>query len=397
MAASLSSFLELLQSATHKKELVKLTLGNKRNKNAELKNVFIKNVALKTGDKLCFVYRYPTNDITKNFDSAQGIAAVEKMLREDFLNADLFTANNDFHLLQSATGAVKIQTKPASHASNAGPQQHDKVKTRMVKANNNVYLQQLGITTADGLVKKDMQDKYKQINRYVEIIDGIVKDLDFSNGIHVTDMGSGKGYLTFALYDYLANTLQLKTTITGIEMRPDLVNTCNQVALKASFSQLHFEKGTIADAVLPATDILIALHACDTATDDAIFKGIHANAKVIICAPCCHKQIRRQMKPANVLSTITKHGILLERQAEIVTDSIRALLLEASGYKTRVFDFIATEHTPKNVMIVGIRNENGSLKKQECLEQVQALKALFGIEQHYLEKLLHTNFTTANP
>jgi tRNA A58 N-methylase Trm61 len=397
MAASLSSFLELLQSATHKKELVKLTLGNKRNKNAELKNVFIKNVALKTGDKLCFVYRYPTNDITKNFDSAQGIEAVEKMLREDFLNADLFTANNDFHLLQSATGAVKIQTKPASHAAKAGPQQHDKVKNRIVKANHNIYLQQLGITTADGLVKKDMQDKYKQINRYVEIIDGIVKDLEFSKGIHVTDMGSGKGYLTFALYDYLSNILQLKTTITGIEMRPDLVNTCNQVALKATFHRLHFEKGTIADAVLPATDMLIALHACDTATDDAIFKGIQANAKVIICAPCCHKQIRRQMKPANVLSTITKHGILLERQAEIVTDSIRALLLEASGYKTRVFDFIATEHTPKNVMIVGIKNENGSNQKKECLEQVQALKALFGIEQHYLEKLLHTNFTTANP
>ncbi|MBL0355368.1 MAG: SAM-dependent methyltransferase [Chitinophagaceae bacterium] len=233
-----------------------------------------------------------------------------------------------------------------------------------------------------------MQDKYKQINRYVEIIDGIIKDLDFNKSISVVDMGSGKGYLTFALYDYLTSTLQLQAKVSGIELRPDLVNICNQIAAKANFSNLHFEKGSIADAAIQSIDMLIALHACDTATDDAIYKGIQANAKVIICAPCCHKQIRKQMKPGNVLNSITKHGILLERQAEIVTDSIRALLLEAAGYKTRVFDFIATEHTPKNVMIVGIKNKNTIDKKEEYLEKVKALKALFSIETHYLETLL---------
>lgn len=388
MTTSLANFLQVLQSAADKNELVKLTLGSKRQKNAELKNVFIKLVALKTGNKLSFVYRYPTKDITKNFDIKEAVSVISKMLTDEFYNADLFTAVNDFHLLQNNNGTAKLVTKPASLAAKAGTQQHDKEKARIVKASDNVYLRQLGITTGDGQVKKEMQDKYKQINRYVEIIDGIVKELDFKKGIHVVDMGSGKGYLTFALYDYLTNTLQLNTTMQGVEMREDLINTCNRIATASKFNQLHFEKGTIADVALPATDMLIALHACDTATDDAIYKGIQANAKVIICAPCCHKQIRRQMKPANVLNSITKHGILLERQAEIVTDSIRALLLEAAGYKTRVFDFIATEHTPKNVMIVGIKNETLPVNKTAIVEKVKALKELFNIEEHYLEKLM---------
>jgi hypothetical protein len=134
--------------------------------------------------------------------------------------------------------------------------------------------------------------------------------------------------------------------------------------------------------------MLIALHACDTATDDAIYKGIQANAKVIICAPCCHKQIRKQMAPQNELKNITKHGILLERQAEIVTDTIRSLILEAYGYKTKVFEFIATEHTPKNVLIVGTKSEKNEAAKKESLDKVSGLKNLFNIKTHYLETLL---------
>lgn len=386
MMASIAAFLEFITAAGKKEQLVKLTLGGKRNKESDLKNVFIKPVVLKTGNKLSFVYRHYTNDITKNFDAAEAIAVIDKLLKEDFYNADLFTTVNDYQLLQQ-NEKVKIITKPASHTNNI-LQQHDKQKQRIIKASNNIYLHKLGITTHDGVIKKDMQDKYKQINRYTEIIDGIVKDLPFKKSIDVVDMGSGKGYLTFALYDYLTNTLHQQASITGIEMRPDLVNTCNGIATAANFTDLHFVKGTIADATLPSSDILIALHACDTATDDAIYKGIQANAKVIIVAPCCHKQIRKQMKPDNVLSSITKHGILLERQAEMVTDSIRALLLEANGYKTKVFEFINLEHTPKNVMIVGVKNESIPATQNESIEKVKALKALFNIEQHYLEKLL---------
>jgi SAM-dependent methyltransferase len=246
----------------------------------------------------------------------------------------------------------------------------------------------LGLVTAEGLVKKDMQDKYKQINRYVEIIEGIIKDIKLPDNFTVADMGSGKGYLTFALYDYLHNKLNKQATVTGIELRKELVDKCNGIAAKSGFTDLHFKEGSIEASSLPSVDMLIALHACDTATDEAIYKGIQADASVIICAPCCHKQIRKQMDPDNALQSITKHGILLERQAEMVTDAIRALILEAFGYKTKVFDFISTEHTPKNVLIVGTKRMNEKNEKEKNLEKVTALKAMFNIEQHYLEKLM---------
>ncbi len=388
MSDQLQSFLRLIITGIESQELIKITLGNKRDKDATLKNVFIKMVTIKNNRQLSFLYRYPTNDITKNFDNEEGVNLVEEMLQSTFYNGDLFTSANDFHLSVNNNGKTKITTKPATLIIKTDSHQHDKKKARIVRTIGNIYLQQLGLTNAEGLVKKDKQDKYKQINRYIEITEGIIKDLKFSDKINVVDMGCGKGYLTFALYDYLANTLQLKPFISGVELRQDLVNACNQIAGAANFTNLHFETGSIADITLQATDILIALHACDTATDDAIYKGIQAQAKVIICAPCCHKQIRRQMNPANVLSSITKHGILLERQAEIVTDSIRALLLEAYGYKTKVFEFIATAHTPKNILIVGIKSDQPNSNREEALGKVTALRKLFNIENHYLETLL---------
>ena len=221
MQASIKSFLQLFETAVQKNELVKLTLGGKRNKEDDLKNVFIKPVALKAGNRLSFVYRHATKDITKNFDKAEAISSIDKLLKDDFYNADLFTTSNDYQLLQQ-NEKIKIITKPASHTGNT-VQQHDKQKQRIIQSKNNIYLHKLGITTFDGIVKKDMQDKYKQINRYVEIIEGIIKEIDFGKNINVVDMGSGKGYLTFALYDYLSNTLKLQATVSGIEMREDLI------------------------------------------------------------------------------------------------------------------------------------------------------------------------------
>jgi len=388
MSNQLPSFLQKISESFNQQQLVKITLGNKRARSADLKNVFIKPVRIKNADKLSFTYRNPTQDIFKNYDLKESLILIEKMLQADFYNADLFTGQNDFHLATDKNETTKIITRPATLSVSATTLQHDKQKNRVVDSATAVYLKELGITTAEGVVKKDMQDKFKQINRYVEIIEGIIKDIQFEKNIAVADMGSGKGYLTFALYDYLTNTLQKNANVVGIELREDLVNKCNQIAKNVHYQNLKFEKGTIQEAAIPAIDMLIALHACDTATDDAIFKGIAANATVIICAPCCHKQIRKQMAPENELKNITKHGILLERQAEIVTDSIRALLLEAHGYKTKVFEFIATEHTPKNVLIVATKATKTEAAKQESLEKVAGLKKLFNIKSHYLETLL---------
>jgi hypothetical protein len=172
-------------------------------------------------------------------------------------------------------------------------------------------------------------------------------------------------------------------------MRKELVENCNNIAAKAGFNQLNFITGSIDTAEIPATDMLIALHACDTATDQAIYRGITSGAKVIICAPCCHKQIRKSMKPANDIKAITKYGILEERQAEILTDAMRALILEAFGYQTKVFEFISTEHTPKNIMIVGVKTEVSAKTNPAAIEQLKNLKAMYNIEYHQLEKLMN--------
>ena len=388
MPIDLNNFLQLLLNSVNKQTFIKITLGNKKEKSADLKNVFVKPVLIKNVIKLSFVYRYPTNDITKNFDAKEGSILISKMLEDEFYNADLFTTENDFHLSIQKNNIVKTITRTATLTTKANLSNHDKEKFRIIKTVDNIYLKELGVTTAQGIVKKDMQDKFKQINRYVEIIEGVIKDLQFKDNMKVVDMGSGKGYLTFALYDYLVNKLFLSATVTGIELRDELVKKCNRIASDAHFTNLAFKDGTIESVILSDIDILIALHACDTATDDAIYRGIKANSKVIICAPCCHKQIRKQMNPVNELKSITKHGILLERQAEITTDAIRALLLEAHGYKTKVFEFIATEHTPKNVLIVAIKLDKKIESPKISLDKVVALKNIFGIQAHYLETLL---------
>ena len=206
-------------------------------------------------------------------------------------------------------------------------------------------------------------------------------------------MGSGKGYLTFALYDYLTNILQKNASVIGVEFRPDMVELCNGIAQKTDFENLNFVQGTIEDYDSQKTNILIALHACDTATDDAISKGISAQADLIVVAPCCHKQIRREMeknKAKNDLDFLLKYGIFMERQAEMVTDGIRALILEYFGYKTKVFEFISDAHTPKNVLIVGVKGKINSKKQAEILVKIKNIKEYFGIGFHHLERLINT-------
>ncbi len=380
-------FIILLNESLSDNSFVRLAFMNKRIKTNELNTVSAKLINIKEGIKLSFVYRYPTKDITKNYSFNESIDIVTQLLKTDFFQADLFTLKSNWHLSITNKNTVTIRKKPASNIEQ--PQlSHDKNKHRIISTINNIYLRELGVITADWQVKSSMQDKYRQINKYIEIIDGILKNTDLELSFNVVDMGAGKGYLTFALYDYLYNVLKKSPNIVGIELRKELVDECNRIAKISSFSNLTFKEGTIKDIKIPETDMLIALHACDTATDDAIFRGIISNAKIIICAPCCHKQVRKQMNPTDDLRLISQYGILKERQAEIITDGIRALIMEAYGYKTKVFEFIATEHTPKNILIVGVKQKSVNFPDAEILRQIENIKKIHGVEFHYLEKLM---------
>lgn len=380
-------FLEKLKSIIENKELIKLTLTGKRDKSNDLKSIIITSVELKKGFCLSFIYRHNTKDITKNYSINEGLELISKLLNLEFYNSDIFSNNQNISLITTQNGKTQIKTnKPTLQPITNFT--HDRIKDRAITTNDNIYLRELGITNSNWEIRREMSDKYIQINKYIELLQPNLNDLSLKPNYHVVDMGSGKGYLTFALYDYLTNTLKQSVSMTGVEYRPDLVTICNEIAQKSNFQNLNFVKGTIADTNLDHIDILIALHACDTATDDAIFRGIKSNSALIVCAPCCHKQIRKEFNVTNELSSVLKFGILKERQAEIITDSLRALILEAYGYKTKVFEFISSEHTPKNVMIVGQKVSNENPNRKAILETIASIKSIYGIKKHYLETLL---------
>ncbi|MGB1296477.1 MAG: class I SAM-dependent methyltransferase [Flavobacteriales bacterium] len=370
---------------------VKIHLNNYKGSEKDLKKIIVKPIELKKGLFLNFTYRYKTKDIAKNYSINDSLTKIE-----EFLNTNQFHQLNYFSTARDGQyqriGKNKEVLKWINPSITEKPTYtHDKAKSRKIESNNKTYLTELKITNAEGRVFNHAQDKFKQINHYIEILSHLLKQLPKKDTYKAVDMGSGKGYLTFALYDYLVNSLNKKAEVAGVEYRQDMVDLCNSIAQKTKFNGLGFVQGTIEDFSIEEMDILIALHACDTATDDAIKKGIDANAELIVVAPCCHKQIRRELekhKPENDLDILTKHGIFLERHAEMLTDGLRAQILEYFGYKTRVFEFIALDHTPKNVLIVAQKQEKTDDQRQAILKEIKKRKAYFGVEQHYLEQIM---------
>ncbi len=385
----ITTFLEIISDNLYSDKFVKLIMSKKRNTKNDLKSIHIKPVAIKHTQKLSFVYKYTTKDITKNFEIKDSHVEIRKLIEENFLKSDLFITDKHICLLINKKGNSNIITKQSQNKLPAN--NHDRIKKRIIK-HDNIYFKELGITGSGGQLKKNKNNKYRQINKYIEIIDNILRNHTLPDKINIVDMGSGKGYLTFALYDYLSNILKLNPVITGIEYKKELTEKCNIIARKAKFDKLKFLEGTIKDSTIKNIDMLIALHACDTATDEAIYKGITSKSGIIICSPCCHNQIRQQIKPDNFMTATTKFGILADRLAEIITDTIRALLLEINGYKTNIFEFIASDHTPKNILIVAIKQKNKT-NTEHKLKKLEELKSFYGIQYHYLEKLLNNNQT----
>ncbi|MGJ3235569.1 class I SAM-dependent methyltransferase [Marivirga sp.] len=377
-------FFQELKKSLQEDSFVKLTLSKPISKSADLQNVYLREVELKNEKLISFTYRFKTNDQVKNYSFEETITELENLLQTSFRIATLFTLEKDTAIRFNKKGKATITNNPATFSDKL-PADHDKQKVK--RASDSEFLIHLGIKNQQGKVIPKMADKYKQINKYLEIIDGLLKSTTLPKKINIVDMGSGKGYLTFALYDFLKNTRKLDVKVTGIELREELVTYCNEVAKKCGYTNLSFISERIENYDKDKIDILIALHACDTATDDAIYKGLVSKSSLIICAPCCHKQVRQSVKGTAQENPMLKYGIFQERQFEMVTDTIRALLLERNQYKTKVFEFISNEHTRKNVMLVGSK-----ASKAPNIEAIDAklagLKNDYGVTEHYLETQL---------
>lgn len=389
--APLTEWLKALSTAITAGTLVKLTLSKPTPAAADLKSIDIRPILIKRELKLSFTYHHKTRDIVKNYNPTETTGHLVKLMGPTFTASRLSTTEVDLHL--SANGKTYALATHAATQTAAPSLSHDKPKQRLLTPTGKAYLHALGLTDASGAVLKSAQDKFRQINKYIEVLDNLVQQLPAKKPLRIVDMGAGKGYLTFALYDHLTSKLNLSVEVTGVEYRQDLVTLCNDLALADDFTHLKFVQGSIESFDCTGTDVVIALHACDTATDDAIAKAIKANASLIVVAPCCHKQIRREMaaSAANpALDFMLKFGTYQERMAEMVTDALRAKFMELSGYTTNLFEFISADHTPKNVMIVASK-----LPAAPTAAHITHLKSLiadakahFGIKTHQLEKLL---------
>jgi SAM-dependent methyltransferase len=385
---TIEKFISEFARSLDEKTFVKMTLGNYKGADEHLQKAMVRLIETKKGTRLFFLYRYNTRDTAKNYAFDEGIKLLRSMLGTEFFAGHLFTTVNDFQLDIGKKGKARLNVAKPTFKSKPSLG-HDREKKRFVNADS-FYLRALGITTDRGEVRDKQQDKWKQINKFVETLGSLFDKSQLKDRKHlkIVDMGSGKGYLTFAAYDYFKNIRGIDAQVTGVDTKQNLVDLCNDIARAAEFDGLQFVHGSIGDFELNDVDVLIALHACNTATDDAIFRGIKAEADLIVVAPCCHQEIRPQIRPPEMLKNVLKHGIMLEREAESITDGLRALLLEKSGYETKLFEFVSTEHTPKNNMIVGTKQKQ--IKDAEKLdEQINSIKNFYGIREQRLESLIN--------
>jgi len=380
------AFMTALSAALDDGSFAKLTLGKFRGE-GEASKAVATLVMLKDVSHLKVVTSFPRKDETKTYKIDEGLRAIGSSIGATYMSATLFSTVQDVRLDYSRKGVPHLARGKATLKS-AKPAAHDRQKSYLVPLDR-PYLKALQIADGEGRIKPSMQGKYRQICRFIEIADDLIKDSDLRKDapLTVVDIGSGKGYLTFAFYDHLTTRLGRRCHMSGIEMRGDLVDFCNGLARELGFEGLSFVAEEASRATPLRADIVIALHACDTATDDAMALGVRADAALILSAPCCQHEIAPQIKDTGEgLQGLIKYPLLKQRQADLVTDAARALLLEVSGYKVKMIEFVSTEHTSKNILIAAVKSPHAD--RVTAREQYQALKNTTGFSTQHLETQL---------
>lgn len=245
----------------------------------------------------------------------------------------------------------------------------------------------IGVFTKEGKVVQAKYDKYRQINRFLEMVEDVRKELP-EGPIHIVDFGCGKSYLTFLLYYYLVEVKHMDVKITGLDLKESVIRDCQEIAGKYHYNKLNFEVGDIQRyQTAEPVHMVVTLHACDTATDYALYHAVRWNAKVILSVPCCQHELNGQMQPGT-LPILSRYGILKERSAALMTDAIRGNLLEYCGYRTQILEFIDMEHSPKNLLIRAVRGKASQAKREEMLAEAEALMQAFGLQQTFYRLLM---------
>lgn len=350
-------------------KLVEGVVSDKRNK-AEVQKIKLRPVVIKK-TFLIQVTEYIGKQVihdNKTLEAAKEYIYVS--LRDNFKQANIRTEEYTYNILISKKGQVTVKKKKEIEKKKP-VLIHNRVKKYLLQEGKPVdFLVYLGVMNSEGFVVKSKYDKFRQINRFLEFVEDIVDKLPKNKVINIIDFGCGKSYLTFAIYYYLKKEKNLDVNIVGLDLKSDVIKHCNQIATDLKYDGLEFLEGDIAQYKgKDDVDMVVTLHACDTATDYAIAKAIDWNAKVVLSVPCCQHELNNQIQN-EVLSPIFKYGILKEKMAALITDGIRAGVLEEHGYDTQILEFIDMEHTPKNLMIRAVKKRNVSYAKNQKLDNL---------------------------
>jgi len=354
---------ELMEKVVNTENLIYTVFSGVRNKSEKTFNkVTIKKVTIKNEVKHQFEYIYDKNVEHKNLNNEETISEMCKLTQNYFKQVLINTTDSDYHILVSKKGEAKINRKPASKKFEK-PEHNRKKKYILNEGELTPFLIELGIMTREGKIVKAKYDKFKQINRYLELVSDCIPYLDKNKTIKIIDFGCGKAYLTFALYDYLVLKMGYNVEIVGLDLKENVIKFCSNLAQKLNFNDLRFEQGDIKGFdQFTDVDMVISLHACNTATDEALAKAVNWGANVILAVPCCQHEFLKKIKNEKMLPMM-KFGIIKEKLASLLTDSVRANVLEIMGYRTQVLEFVDMEHTPKNIMIRAFFEDTKNIKK----------------------------------
>lgn len=338
--------------------LIQMIISNRR-KSGMIRKVTVKPCLI--AKQVCFQFAiYDEKQVKhKNLDAAKSLEEIQEYMEKEFKQIEIVTQIERITALVSKKGKATIKRK-----SQSGEQDrvvnlsHNREKQYLLKEGTPVpFLIDLGVQTKDGRVSAKMYHKFRQINRFLELIQDVLPALDKEKDITILDFGCGKSYLTFAMYYFFHELKGYQVKMIGLDLKKEVIEHCNQLCAQYGYENLEFLVGDIKSYDgCQNVDMVVTLHACDTATDYALAKAVEWNAKVILSVPCCQHEANLQIKNEQ-LNSILKYGILKERISALITDGIRANVLEQYGYETQVLEFIDLSHTPKNLMIRAIRKE----------------------------------------
>ena len=373
-----------------KSEIIKIVISNKVKKDEKYNKIAI-NLKENNKNKFYQIEKFTDKQVFhENIKINEISDKVGELIFGNYKQMTAWSNNEIFDLKISKKGKIFLGKKKNDN-SKIVAKGHNKEKNYILKEGMIIEpLIDLGVFTKEGKVVNSKYDKYKQINRFIEIIDDEIKKNDYKE-LTILDFGCGKSYLTFVLYYYFVKIKNINVKMIGLDLKEDVIKKCNDIAKRYNYENLHFELGDINGFKYNnKVDMVITLHACDTATDYALYNAIKWNSKMIFSVPCCQHEFNSQMK-ANELSILTKYGIVQERVAALMTDSVRANLLECVGYKTQLLEFIDIAHSPKNRLIRASKNNISKEKKEKSLNEVNNLIRTFNFNPTLYNLLKNDN------